>query len=324
MSIRLSICVPTYNRVIYLQECLDSIIASMERYETQIEILISDNASADGTADLVNKYQKHNPKIRYHRNETNIGAERNLYQLAKMCQGEFLWLFGDDDKMTKEAVAEVLHRIESGYNLIICNYSIWSKDFLVQNTARNLIKKDKDFIHHNDLMGTFGLHVGYLSSVIIKRPLFFKLPFSEYEAFCEYGFPFAYSVYTGIMGECCATYIAAPVVCNRSANSGNYDWCKYFIVGGALIFETLLLKSYSKQAVSSAKSGVIKDYIVPYIVTSRSKGIHNRKEIIRAMFPHYKSNGLFWMLCLPLCVIPVFLARPLKSILMMIRRMKSK
>ena len=32
----------------------------MERYETQIEILISDNASADGTADLVNKYQKHN------------------------------------------------------------------------------------------------------------------------------------------------------------------------------------------------------------------------------------------------------------------------
>ena len=54
----LSICVPTYNREIYLQECLDSIISQDSFDEDTIEIIISDNASTDGTQSLIKKYQE--------------------------------------------------------------------------------------------------------------------------------------------------------------------------------------------------------------------------------------------------------------------------
>ena len=74
----LSICIPTYNREKYLQECLDSIIGQ-EGFSTQdIEIVISDNASQDGTMSLVESYKAKYPNIQYFRNAENIGAIRNV------------------------------------------------------------------------------------------------------------------------------------------------------------------------------------------------------------------------------------------------------
>ena len=49
----LSICIPTYNRCSYLKKTLESIV-SQKIFETTdlVEIVISDNCSSDGTADV--------------------------------------------------------------------------------------------------------------------------------------------------------------------------------------------------------------------------------------------------------------------------------
>ena len=74
----LSICIPTYNREKYLQECLESII-HQEGFNTEdIEIVISDNASQDNTTQLVETYKAKYPNIKYFRNVENIGAIRNV------------------------------------------------------------------------------------------------------------------------------------------------------------------------------------------------------------------------------------------------------
>ncbi|MBR7037253.1 glycosyltransferase [bacterium] len=53
----LSICIPTYNREVYLKRLVDSIISQKEFVDTDdIEIVISDNASTDSTKDMINKY----------------------------------------------------------------------------------------------------------------------------------------------------------------------------------------------------------------------------------------------------------------------------
>jgi len=70
MSIKLSICIPTYNRAAFLGEALDSVI---RQATDEVEIVVSDNASTDNTEALVREYQARFPRIRYHKNPGKSG-----------------------------------------------------------------------------------------------------------------------------------------------------------------------------------------------------------------------------------------------------------
>ncbi|MBC7545216.1 MAG: glycosyltransferase [Candidatus Sericytochromatia bacterium] len=86
-----SILVPTYNRVAYLKDCLDSLLATT----VPCEIIVADNASTDGTEALMATYT--DARIRYVRHATNLGPFGNYNFLLQAATQEYLCLFGDDD-----------------------------------------------------------------------------------------------------------------------------------------------------------------------------------------------------------------------------------
>jgi hypothetical protein len=87
-----TIGIPTYNRAEFLRGALGYALNQTYR---NLEIFVSDNASTDNTAEVVASYP--DPRIRYQRNATNLGAARNFQLLAEMAKGEFfLWLQDDD------------------------------------------------------------------------------------------------------------------------------------------------------------------------------------------------------------------------------------
>ena len=94
--IKLSICIPTYNRAAHLSNCLKSIISMRKPKGFQFEICISDNGSNDNTKEIVNNAKK-DIDINYNRNESNLGIARNFLKVVSMAKGEFVWLIGDDD-----------------------------------------------------------------------------------------------------------------------------------------------------------------------------------------------------------------------------------
>ena len=88
-----SICIPTYNSAEYLRESLDSIVN--QTYPNK-EIIISDNASTDETEKIAKEYmEKH--KVKYYRNEKNIGAEANFTRCVELANGEYIAVFHSDD-----------------------------------------------------------------------------------------------------------------------------------------------------------------------------------------------------------------------------------
>jgi len=88
-----SICVPTYNSAKYLKECLDSIVK--QTYLNK-EIIVSDNASTDETEKIVKEYvEKY--KVKYYRNDKNIGAEANFTRCVELATGKFIAIFHADD-----------------------------------------------------------------------------------------------------------------------------------------------------------------------------------------------------------------------------------
>ena len=310
MSPILTICIPTFNRGHYLQECLNSIISSISGFEFCIEILISDNASEDNTIEIVESFQKNYPLIKLNRNNKNIGGERNFRLLASLAQGKYIWIFGDDDKMSATAIPRVFENIHAGFDLTVCNYSIWDKQFSVLKKQNGLsARQDQIFYDSDKLMQFFGLHLGYISSIVIKKALFLKLPTEEYEAYVPYGFPFLFAVYNGLANEASKSgFIAEPLFCNRGDNSGGYDWYKFFVWGSSLIFDELQHKGYSKSAVRAAKLQVLRDFVLPTAFGLRQRMNDQNKNKVRGLlFTHYKTYWQFWVFCVPRSLAPELL-----------------
>lgn len=91
----LSLCIPTYNRAALLEPMLRSLCRQAAAFGAEVEIVVSDNASDDGTADVVQTASAVAP-IRYFRNDENVGS-RNFLLAVERASGEYAWVIGDDD-----------------------------------------------------------------------------------------------------------------------------------------------------------------------------------------------------------------------------------
>lgn len=91
---RLSLGLAVYNGENYLAESLDALLG--QSYE-DFELIISDNASTDGTADICHHYGKQDSRIRYIRQQRNIGLAPNHNFVFGQARGElFKWVSHDD------------------------------------------------------------------------------------------------------------------------------------------------------------------------------------------------------------------------------------
>ncbi len=90
---KISIIVPTYNRVDFLCRCVDSIL---EQNYNNIEIIIINDCSTDNTTEVVTQKYGNNPKVVYIENETNLGPGGNRQKAYLVSKGEFI-VFADDD-----------------------------------------------------------------------------------------------------------------------------------------------------------------------------------------------------------------------------------
>lgn len=91
---KVSIGLPVYNGEKYLRLALDSIL---HQDYTDFELIISDNASTDATRKICSSYAAQDPRIRYYRNEVNIGASSNYNRVFNLAHGEFFkWATHDD------------------------------------------------------------------------------------------------------------------------------------------------------------------------------------------------------------------------------------
>jgi glycosyltransferase involved in cell wall biosynthesis len=91
---KLSIGIPVFNGEEFLPELLDSLLAQTFR---DFEILICDNASSDRTAQICCEYERRDSRIRYTRNERNVGAIANFNRVFALSTAPlFKWAAHDD------------------------------------------------------------------------------------------------------------------------------------------------------------------------------------------------------------------------------------
>ena len=106
MSVPLvSIAIGSYNRANLISKTIESLL---RQSETDFELIVSDDASTDGTVELCERYAATDSRIRVHRNPVNLGLARNCSQVLRMTRGEFVVLAGDDDVYEPEFLRRLI------------------------------------------------------------------------------------------------------------------------------------------------------------------------------------------------------------------------
>lgn len=111
----ISVAMATYNGERYLRQQIDSILDQSFR---DIEIVVCDDASTDGTWAILEEYQSKHPFFRCYRNETNLGFKGNFEKAMGLCKGEFVALSDQDDIWEKDHLETLQNLI--GTNDIAC------------------------------------------------------------------------------------------------------------------------------------------------------------------------------------------------------------
>lgn len=110
-----TIAIPTFNRAHLLPRAISS--ARAQRHE-HVEIVIGDNGSTDGTAEVVAAAMACDDRIRGERSTVNVGAVRNFHRLVDTARGDyFLWL-ADDDAISSDYVSTALARLRADPGLV--------------------------------------------------------------------------------------------------------------------------------------------------------------------------------------------------------------
>lgn len=117
MSIRLSICIPTYNFGAFIGETLESIVSQAT---PEIEIVVVDGASTDNTFDVVTSFAKRFPQLRYHRLAKKGGIDKDLAETIAQANGDYCWIMSSDDVIRPGAIAKMLKLIEEGADVYVC------------------------------------------------------------------------------------------------------------------------------------------------------------------------------------------------------------
>lgn len=100
-EIKLSVIVITYNHENYIRQALDSILN--QKVNFKYEILVGDDASTDGTPDILKEYKKKYPeRIRLKLWKRNMGPTKNDYFLKKHARGKYIAQLEGDDYWTDE------------------------------------------------------------------------------------------------------------------------------------------------------------------------------------------------------------------------------
>lgn len=108
-SPRVSILVPVYNRVGMINECIDS---ALSQDYPDLEVVVSDNCSTDGTWELCCQSYQDNPKVKLIRNERNLGPVPNWLAAAQAASGQYAKILFSDDLLLDGCISSLVANLE--------------------------------------------------------------------------------------------------------------------------------------------------------------------------------------------------------------------
>lgn len=172
--LKLSVCIPAYNRYEFMGPLLDSVLS--QDYPG-LEIVICEDLSPE--RELIrevvmvtkDRFGLDESKLRYYENSSNLGYDRNLRRLLEVSTGDYCLFMGNDDLLAPHAIERIVGALETNPTVAVISrayqWFVGDPD-KVQETVRHL-PEDKLFPPGPEAIRFFFRRVGVLSGLVFER-----------------------------------------------------------------------------------------------------------------------------------------------------------
>jgi len=142
-GIKLSICIPTYNRAAYLRAAL-SRFETHYRFDFPYEIVISDNASEDDTAAVAAEFAQRGLPVHYYRRTTNGGSLANTVCAFHQAVGTYVLYHADDDFLVPEGLRQAIRYLDDNPDVSACHAPWYLYDEVADRDVSQFYALDAD------------------------------------------------------------------------------------------------------------------------------------------------------------------------------------
>jgi abequosyltransferase len=220
-----TIAIPTYNRAAYLGANLQQLRSELRKIDSaEVQILVSDNASTDDTAAVVDSFRREGMAIRYLRNSENLGWGRNFAQCFREAAGKYVLLLGDDDLLYDDALPLIMERLrDHDYGVVCLRAYGYDDDFRAEYPGN--FGREMYFTDPSEFIFRIGTWMTFISSCVMNKELLGDTPPEEFTRGDLAALPLVLRCALAAPEN---LYIERYLVAGKRANSFNYEFSEVF------------------------------------------------------------------------------------------------
>lgn len=302
----LTIIIPTYNRRELLKDNLENIIPLVLAHKDDVNLYISDNASTDGTNEMIKSYlDKYPDFLVYHKQPYNITAHPNFYHAVESVDSEYCVLLGDDDFLFPNYIPTIMNLLLSDSDVGWIHYNYCAGYNNGKSCKLNRINMSSPFYKVYETGESLiyeHLHgPSFMSSNVFKRSLWldgYKNKLKEED--CP-GYDWLSVLYQGVKNEK-SIYYEPPLLFAGMPTQTNYvsKWVLYSVYGFGQLFKSLEadIPGIYNRWIDFQQDENRRKFLIDIVSVSYNKKFYKKKKEIILKHIKHKSSKMFFYLSL--------------------------
>ncbi len=317
-TFQITIGIPTFNRPLMLKGLLENIYSELEAYGNakDVQIVVVDGNAGDNTEEVVRQFED-KLRLKYFKREEREGIDKDILKCVELSDGDYCWLFSDDDRFTPGAISHLLNMLRKEKDLTGCFCNRMPYDFHMEKKVAEIrgwpgkiIKDNRSFTDKAELFKYIGMDFGFISSQVVKRSTWREIVESEIFGELANTYYLMVHVIARMMDRKFKwLYISKPLVKQRT---GNDSFVKQEgIMKRQLIehnsFQMILDKHYSRD------SEIRKEFFskmvdrLPRVIAnlkSQHTGYSLQYRLLKLYYEKYRHYPAFWLKVIPVFLLP--------------------
>ncbi len=242
----------TYNRSRYLERTLRQILSEKSPFRL-CEITVLNNASTDGTMDVVEHYRKKYSNLHLFSHPLNIGASPNYLRAIEISKKPYTWILGDDDLFDFSEVEDFRDMLGTGhYDLISIGspgQRVWERGLCT--TTQELARQGSRYFF------TFS----FITGTIFRTALFTSECVYEGYKNCANLYPHFPFLAKCIENNCSVYITVSPMIVRDLADDSHHMPFLIWLLGWSLSFIIWVSPRWRKKMVFETLGKPWPDYL---------------------------------------------------------------
>lgn len=240
---QLSIVIPTVGRIEALKIALIAFKKQIIQYRDEVELIVSDNGSSDGTKDELSDEDNYG-WLNYHRYDNQVEYVDSIKRSVSLSCGKYVILFGDDDVPFPCFVDSILHLLYQYCNAGLFHFNvIIGKDY-GDYVFHNLKLEDSHYeravevLKIDKMLYKHPISMSFITTVVFSRDVW-ELGLQSLDTALK-GYPHLSIWFNGIQDNDCV-FSSVPIAYGRIPYNKDYldKWPRYFFIEIPMLMKSI-------------------------------------------------------------------------------------